>query len=183
MGVTVTINKWTNTKKHNLARIKLLDLLSYVSFPHHRPDQFSRNRPQPSPGAAAAVEDPSDSMADISAEELAAAMEAEREWEKEEKDDHSQSRARSPDSSEQDRSFQNAEGQGGGRSGGEREEWGGREAGCEDSCMEMGLSSPVIAVQCPSTGKVWQHPFYLCAWAFWSCGGDPKKEHFQQGLC
>lgn len=133
------------------------------------------------PGAAAAVEDPSNSMADISAEELAAAMEAEREWEQEEKDSHSQSRARSPDGSEQD-SSQNAEGQGRGRSGGEREEWGRQEAGCEDSCVEMGLSSPVIAVQCPSTGKVWQHPFYLRAWLFGHVGG-PQKEHFHQGLC
>ena len=134
------------------------------------------------PGAAAAVEDPSNSMADISAEELAAAMEAEREWEQEEKDSHSQSRARSPDGSEQDRSSQNAEGQGRGRSGGEREEWGRQEAGCEDSCVEMGLSSPVIAAQCPSTGKVWQHPFYLRAWLFGHVGG-PQKEHFHQGLC
>ena len=133
------------------------------------------------PGAAAAVEDPSNSMADISAEELAAAMEAEREWEQEEKDSHSQSRARSPDGSEQD-SSQNAEGQGRGRSGGEREEWGRQEAGCEDSCVEMGLSSPVIAMQCPSTGKVWQHPFYLRAWLFGHVGG-PQKEHFHQGLC
>ena len=117
-------------------------------------------------------------MADISAEELAAAMEAEREWEQEEKDNHSQSRAQSTDSSERDRSSQNAEGQGRGQSGGEREERGGRESGCEDSCMDTGLSSPVIAVQRPSTGKVWQHPFYLCAWAFWSCGRGPKKSTF-----
>ena len=95
-------------------------------------------------------------MADISVEELAAAMEVEQEWEKKEKDENSQSRAQSQDSCQMDENSQSAPSRGRGWKEGRMEERGRREVVGEDTCMTMGFSSPVIPVQCPSTGKVQQ---------------------------